>query len=66
MSASNGLNAIPGWQFVNMFYDAQKQIYYCRLRKLEAKKLLECKEITDSGATMQIAFDNANALAKQS
>jgi|HubBroStandDraft_2_1064218.scaffolds.fasta_scaffold330216_1 hypothetical protein len=56
-----------GWEFVNIFYDRRKQLYYCRLRKIDsAPKQNDWLELTDSGATMQIAFDSANALAAKS
>lgn len=48
------------WEFVNMFHDRRKQIYYCRLRRIEpTKNQNEWLEHTDAGATMQIAFNNA-------
>lgn len=67
MANSNQLTVRPitsGWEFVNLFYDRQKVVFYCRVRKVEPEKNhTDWPEITGIGATMQIAFDNAIATA---
>lgn len=59
----NGLP--PRWGFVNLFYDATQSTYHCRLRHFAlGTPLLKQLELTASGATMQIAFDNVSEEAR--
>ncbi len=66
---SNNLNISGiqqlGWEFVNLFFDRRTQVFFCRIRRVEPEKNQnDWLEMTTSGATMQIAFDNAvDALA---
>ena len=64
VSNSNQLDVsrlAPRWQFVNLFNHFREGNFYCRLRLIEPEKSQnDWKELTASGATMQIAFDNAN------
>jgi hypothetical protein len=54
-----------GWEFVNLFQDAVKRVYYCRLREInQSKKISDRLEVTGNGATMQIAFQNACDIAR--
>lgn len=53
-----------GWEFVNMFWDRRAGVFYCRIRKIEPEKNQnDWDGVTDKGATMQMAFNNANELA---
>lgn len=60
---SNDLRIRPipaGWEFVNLFFDRQAAVFYCRIRKIEIEKPQnDWREVTAAGATMQIAFDRA-------
>lgn len=53
-----------GWTFTNMYYDAKKQIYHCRIRQNRTDEKIV--ERTGSGATMLIAVWNANRATEQS
>ncbi len=68
MSNSNILNIngiTPRWEFVNLFNDVAKSLYYCRLRLfVPGMNRNDQEQITASGATMQIAFYNANKEAR--
>lgn len=53
----------PRWQFVNLFYDATKLVYHCRLRLMQPGKITDAPEVTGAGATATIAMHNAKQLA---
>jgi hypothetical protein len=54
-----------GWDVRNLFYDRNKSVWYCRLHEIKtAVPITEWFEILGTGATMQIAFDNAVKLVE--